>query len=75
MFKLIDWGNLSVGGTTTLTATDFNLPSIGANFAFDTSAFQTYGIIVVVPEPSRMLLLMFGLLGLFYNRRRRYSRL
>ncbi len=73
MFKLVDWGSLNVGGTGTLTAADFNLPTLGYGYTFDTSAFQTYGVIVVVPEPSRMLLLMFGLLGLFFNRRRRYS--
>ncbi len=76
MFKLIDWSLLTVNGGN-LTAADFNLPSFapGSGFSFDTSAFQTYGVIVVVPEPSRMLLLMFGLLGLFYSRRRRYSSL
>ena len=72
MFKLIDWTSLTVNSGS-LTAADFNLPSLGSGFAFDTSAFQTYGVIVVVPEPSKMLLLMLGLLGLFYNRRRRYS--
>jgi autotransporter-associated beta strand protein len=75
MFKLVDWSSLSVVGTGTLTAADFTLPALASGFSFDTSAFQTYGVIVVVPEPSRILLLIVGLLGLFYSRRRRYSRL
>jgi len=87
VFNLIDWsganlsGGFSVGAfntydaSTNVIAGDLDLAALGAGLAWDVSAFNTYGVIVVVPEPSRMLLLMFGLLGLFYNRRRRYSRL
>ena len=73
MFKLIDWGTLSVAGTGTLTASDFTLPSLATGLFFDTSAFQSYGIIVVVPEPSRVLLLLLGLCAFFIRRRRRSS--
>ncbi|OYW77350.1 MAG: hypothetical protein B7Z37_04705 [Verrucomicrobia bacterium 12-59-8] len=81
IFKLLDWSTLvsttlsNGGGFTTATDLDLSGISLGSGMFWDTSAFQTYGIIVVVPEPSRMLMLMFGLLGLFYSRRRRYSRL
>jgi hypothetical protein len=83
VFALVDWtfsgGMTLTGSTTSLSSANFDysgLPGLtGSGLAFDTSAFQSYGILVVVPEPSRMLLLMFGFLGLFFRRRRRYSRL
>ena len=53
---------------------DLDLPTLGmqegTQLLWDTSLFTTYGVIVVVPEPSRVLLLMFGLLALFWRRRR-----
>ncbi|WP_395731060.1 beta strand repeat-containing protein [Prosthecobacter sp.] len=86
VFNLIDWSGASMSGgfnvgafntydaSTSVIAGDLDLAALGAGLSWDVSAFSTYGVLVVVPEPSRMLLLMFGLLGLFY-RRRRYSRL
>ena len=83
VFNLLDWsgaslsGNFDVGAfnrydaSSNVIAGDLDLAMLGAGFAWDVSAFQTYGILVVVPEPSRMLLLMFGLLGLMLRRRRR----
>lgn len=83
VFNLIDWsgaaitGNFDVGGinrydaTNNVIAGDLDLMSLGAGFGYDVSAFTTYGIVVVVPEPSRALLLMLGLLGLMLRRRRR----
>ena len=48
-----------------------NLPSLSGALVWDTSALYTSGIIAIgVPEPSRLLLLMLGLLG-FLSRRRR----
>ncbi|OYW30558.1 MAG: hypothetical protein B7Z47_03500 [Chthoniobacter sp. 12-60-6] len=86
VFNLIDWNNASlIGGTFgvgdfdrydatgNVIAGDLDLAALGAGYAWDVSAFQTYGVLVIVPEPSRMLLLMFGLLGLFFRRRRRSS--
>jgi autotransporter-associated beta strand protein len=71
VFNLIDWNSFSIIGAFD-AGNDFYLPDLtSSNLAWDTSAFTTYGIIVIVPEPSRMLLLMFGLLGLFFRRRRR----
>ena len=81
VFNLIDWTQLSpmsfnvasgVFGGGTPQAGDLDLPDLTGfgEFAWDTSAFQSYGIIVVVPEPSRLLLMMVGLVGLLMRRRR-----
>jgi hypothetical protein len=56
--------------TGNVIAGDLDLPSLGAGFAWDVSAFKTYGLGVVVPEPGRVLLLLFGLLALVFRRRR-----
>ncbi|MFC5454926.1 beta strand repeat-containing protein [Prosthecobacter fluviatilis] len=82
VFNLVDWGgaaisgNFDVGGLTFVDASgnaiagDLDLSALGAGFGWDVSAFQTYGIIVVVPEPGRACLLLLGLLGLVARRRR-----
>jgi len=69
VFQIVDWTSL---GTNNLAATPtFNLPTLnGGLLTFDTSLFTSHGIIVVVPEPSRVLLLFLGLLALFHRRRR-----
>jgi len=69
VFDLLDWTNLSnpiTGGTQF----DFTGISLG-DLAFSTDLFASNGILVVVPEPSRALLLMISLLGLAARRRRR----
>lgn len=80
IFNLMDWSTLttkdgtalSAMGTGSFSVTDnLVLDSLGAGLSWDTSLFNNYGILVVVPEPSRMFLLMFGLLGLCIRRRRR----
>lgn len=75
VFNLMDWTGamLFTGTNTSLNTVNFDFTAAGfsGEFAFDTSAFATHGIIVVVPEPSRALLLLLGLLGLFARRRRR----
>jgi hypothetical protein len=43
---------------------------LGVGQSWDTSLFNTHGVIVVVPEPSRALLLLLGLFGLISRRRR-----
>lgn len=78
IFDLIDWGGVtgfSLGGTTHDGAADngspFDLPDITASgLAWDTSLFAAHGLVAVVPEPSRMMLLFFGLLGMTFRRRR-----
>ena len=77
VFNLIDWGSFTGSSITGNfnASTDFSLPDLSAmGMSWDTSAFNTFGILVVVvavPEPSRVLFLMFGLLGLMLRRRRR----
>ncbi len=71
VFKLIDWSGTLSGGFTG-TGSELALPDLSASgLSWDSTALTTYGILVVVPEPSRALLLMFGLLGLMIRRRRR----
>lgn len=68
VFNLIDWAGYS--GSFNASA-DFSLPDLAASgLSWDTSAFTTYGLIVVAPEPSRVLFLMLGLSGLMLRRRR-----
>ncbi len=75
IFKLLDWStvgtanSLAGGGTFTLSDLDISGVNLGG-LAFDTSAFTTYGLVVIVPEPARALLLMLGFLGLMMRRRR-----
>lgn len=84
VFNLLDWTgaalSYNVGGTASNgglirtgaeTGTDLDLFELGSNYRWDVSLFNSQGIIVVVvPEPSRMFLLLFGILGIFYRRRR-----
>lgn len=82
VFNLLDWSILesaytSNGFTTgnrlrdgTETGFDLNLPALQAGLIWDTSLFQNHGVIVVVPEPSRLLLLLLALPFLITRRRR-----
>jgi len=82
IYNLLDWSNLVItdfAGFNVGTnfrdgidddASQFNLPSLGSGLFWDVSQFTTSGIIVVVPEPSRALLLMLGLAGLITRRKR-----
>lgn len=68
VFNLIDWASYSGSFNA---STDFSLPDLSSiGMSWDTSAFTSYGLVVVVPEPSRALFLMLGLLGLITRRRR-----
>jgi autotransporter-associated beta strand protein len=84
VFQLLDWSGLTGTHTFAsrftyaglLTgngdeATGLNLSNIsGSGFFWDISQFTANGsIAIVVPEPSRVLLLMLGLLGLISRRR------
>jgi autotransporter-associated beta strand protein len=78
VFNLLDWGSFSSGLTLGTgfssggVVGDLYLPDLSlSGFAWDTSAFATHGILVVVPEPSRAFFILLGLLGLMLRRRRR----
>ena len=84
VFKLLDWAGV---GTTTFSGSfahtgnislsgngDLSLPDLGPSKAWDTSAFAKFGVVAVVgivPEPSRAMLMLFGLLALGLRRRRK----
>jgi autotransporter-associated beta strand protein len=71
VFNLVDWTSLSGGAIdgSFNSAIDFNLPTLSGGLAWDTSRFVTTGAIAVVPEPGRALLMLFGLMALFFRRR------
>ncbi len=84
VFNLLDWASLvnpNFSGFTFNTGyltgngdegADLDLPDITASgLRWDFSRFTTSGTIVVVPEPSRALLLMLGLVGMMMHRRRK----
>ncbi|CAN5834310.1 hypothetical protein BH11VER1_BH11VER1_04950 [soil metagenome] len=75
-WDLLDWGSIannipaSYNYNFSSLNTELNLAGLG----LDTSRFYSdgyIGVVSIVPEPSRMLLLMFGLMALFFRRRRR----
>jgi len=74
VFNLMDWDsvNFNADGTSgDFTAADLVLPTNLANgWFFATDQFISNGIIYVVPEPSRTLLLALGLLLLAGRRKR-----
>lgn len=83
VFNLIDWNGVNIIGGTfdtgssavydatgNVIAGDLDLMALGAGYGWDVSAFVQYGIIVVVPEPSRALFMLLGLAGLLLRRRR-----
>lgn len=70
VFDILDWG-FSGAMTSTPSAFDFGGITLGSGLAFNTDLFASNGIVVVVPEPSRALFLMLGLLGLMLRRRRK----
>ncbi len=80
IFNLLDWTTVStLDGTplSTMASGNFNtldnvqLDALSGGLGWDTSLFDNYGILVVVPEPSRAVLLLLGILGLMLRRRRR----
>lgn len=74
VFNIIDWStrNLNADGVSgDFTLADLVVPTnLGNGWFFATDQFISNGIIYVVPEPSRMLLLAAGLLILAGRRKR-----
>jgi autotransporter-associated beta strand protein len=89
VFNLLDWSNLVTTNFTGFNfnsgyltgnndeGADLNLPDISSfGLLWDISRFTFSGniaVVSIVPEPSRALLLMLGLLGLATRRRRSRS--
>lgn len=87
VFDLLDWVNLSRNWTTNVAANygtgqittggivgDLILPTLSSDLKWDVQFWNTHGIlVVVVPEPSRALLLMIGLGSLIVRRQRRHA--
>jgi hypothetical protein len=86
VFNLLDWGSLVMTNFTGFdvgtnfrdgagdNGSEFDLPDIsGSGYFWDVSRFTISGNIVVVPEPSRALLLMLGVAGCVLRRRRRFT--
>lgn len=70
-FKLFDWLGVIAGTPPSSGAfASINLPSLDAGKSWDTTQIFTSGNITIVPEPGRVLLVMLGLLGLAFRRRR-----
>ncbi|MEZ5387350.1 MAG: autotransporter-associated beta strand repeat-containing protein [Prosthecobacter sp.] len=82
-FNLLDWGGLVTPDFTGFTfnsgylvgngdeGADLDLPDLSAaGLAWDFSRFTTSGVVVIVPEPSRALLLLLGIMGVLLRRRR-----
>ena len=82
-FNLLDWAALvtpdfsgfAVGANRNGSGdngSQFDLPDIGGDWLWDVSSFTTDGTIsiIAVPEPSRMLLMLLGLMSLVIRRRR-----
>lgn len=68
IFKLIDW--TATGSIVGTTSFDYTGVVLGGGLSFNTDLFASSGVIVVVPEPSRVFFLMLGLFGLCFRRRR-----
>lgn len=68
IFQFLDWATL---GTTSIAGSrTFDLPALPNALNWNTDLFSTHGLVFIVPEPGRMLLLLLGLLSLAYRRRR-----
>ncbi|RBP43765.1 putative secreted protein with PEP-CTERM sorting signal [Roseimicrobium gellanilyticum] len=72
VFNLLDWLQLGAGNTFTLGDLDLSaVASWGGGLHFETDRFLSDGILyVAVPEPSKMLLLLTGILWCGFRRRR-----
>lgn len=75
VFNLMDWVSMlpNADGTSgNFTDVDVIVPGGLANgWSFDTSQFVAHGLVFVVPEPSRALLLLAGATLIALQRRRR----
>ncbi|MEN3943984.1 PEP-CTERM sorting domain-containing protein [Prosthecobacter sp. SYSU 5D2] len=70
-FHLLDFGSLLTGVYTTREVLDLpDLSLINPDWMWNTDLFVSHGLLVVVPEPSRMSFLLLALVGAVTRRRR-----
>lgn len=68
-FDLFDWTTLNASNFN--VATDLMLPSLtGTGLVWDTSQFLVTGVVSIVPEPSRAVLMLAGMAAMALRRRR-----
>lgn len=73
VFNLLDWtaaGSAIANGFNPETGFNFDLAMLDVGLAWETDRFLADGIIYVVPEPSRGLLLLSGMILSLLRRRR-----
>lgn len=77
-WRLFDWTSLTGGVTGTFSNLTGNvgnftsLPDLSSlALAWDVSNIYTTGVITIVPQPSRVMLVLCGILGMLLRRRRR----
>ena len=73
MINLFDWAALTPIAGFTPTFANFDFSGLTTSLNIDFSRFNATGAIVLTPEPSRVLLLLLGLLGFGLRRRRKSS--
>jgi autotransporter-associated beta strand protein len=62
-FDVLDWGSKT--GDFTL-----NLPALSGGLTWDSSMFESSGVLTIAPEPSTIVLLVMGALMLYWRRKR-----
>ena len=73
-FQLLDWNALVPSDTNLADNLDFSSAVLGSGLSWDTSQFHSTGLLtVVVPEPARILLIVFGVLAGLSRRRRAWG--
>ena len=84
VFNLLDWTTFNKNSFNLATDAnnqraggllgDLNLPGLSSGLSYDLSLFNASGasgIVIVVPEPSRALLVVLGVVSMMLRRRRR----
>lgn len=68
-FNLMDWGSISSDGNL---ADQISLPALAGGLVWDTTQLTTMGMIsvTIVPEPTKVLLMVAGLMLMMLRRRR-----
>jgi len=70
VFQLLSWSTIE--STAISNTPDFDLPdlSVSHGLQWDTGLFQSHGVVMLVPEPGRAVLVLIGLCSMVLRRRR-----